>query len=89
MPRPSLRSRAQKRHKLRTPGNQNTTHYWRPKPKYAHCARCKKPLQGVPRLRPSELRKTPKITRRTNRMESGRYCGQCLRVLLKEAARSS
>ncbi len=88
MPRPGLRSKAQKRHKVRTPGNQNTTHYWRKKPKYGHCAICKRPLQGIPRLRPAELKKTTKVSRRASRMESGRYCTQCLKALIKEAARS-
>ncbi|MFX1309517.1 MAG: hypothetical protein ACFE9M_07495, partial [Promethearchaeota archaeon] len=73
IPRPGLRSKAQKRKKLNTPGNQNVTHYWRKKPKRANCAICKRPLQSVPRLRPSKMNKTYKTSRRANRMESGRY----------------
>ena len=88
MPRPGLRSKAQKRQKIRTPGNRNNTHYWRRKPKHAHCAICKKPLQGVPRLRPAKMRKTSKVSRRPNRIESGRYCGQCLKSLIIEASRT-
>ena len=85
MPRPGLRSKAQKRKKVRTPGNRNISHYWRKKPKKAHCAICKKPLQSIPRLRPSKMRKTPKISRRANRLESGRYCAKCLQTLNKNA----
>ncbi|MFX1574057.1 MAG: 50S ribosomal protein L34e [Promethearchaeota archaeon] len=84
MPRPGLRSKAQARKRIRTPGNRNVIHYWRRKPKRAHCALCKKPLQSIPRLRPSNMRKTDKTARKANRMESGRYCAKCLQRLLKE-----
>jgi large subunit ribosomal protein L34e len=87
MPRPGLRSKAQKRQKVKTPGNQNKMHYWRKKPKHAHCAICKRPLQGVPKLRPSKMKKTNKVSRRANRIESGRYCAKCLQTLIKEAVR--
>ena len=87
MPRPGLRSKAQARKKLKTPGSRNTTHYWRKKPKASHCAICKKPLPSIPRLRPSKMKKTDISKRRPNRLESGRYCGNCLQTLIKEAAR--
>ncbi|MHA1476783.1 MAG: 50S ribosomal protein L34e [Promethearchaeota archaeon] len=85
MPRPGLRSKAQARKKLKTPGNINVTHYWRRKPSKAQCAICKKPLQAIPRLRPSKAKKTNRVSRRANRPESGRYCAHCLQTLLKEA----
>ncbi|MFX1532237.1 MAG: 50S ribosomal protein L34e [Promethearchaeota archaeon] len=85
MPRPGLRSKAQARKNVKTPGNQNVSHYWRRKPKRAHCAICKKPLQSIPRLRPSEMKKTEKTARRANRMESGRYCAKCFQTIIKEA----
>jgi len=88
MPRPALRSRAQKRKNVRTPGNQNIKHYWRRKPKRAHCAICKKPLQSVPRLRPAKMTKTTKTSRAANRVESGRYCSICLKNLIIDAVRS-
>ncbi|MFX0080312.1 MAG: 50S ribosomal protein L34e [Candidatus Hodarchaeota archaeon] len=88
MPRPGLRSKAQGRKKVRTPGNRNVSHYWRRKPKRAHCAICKRPIQSIPRLRPSEMRKTNKTSRRANRMESGRYCAKCLQTMIKETVRS-
>jgi large subunit ribosomal protein L34e len=80
-----LRSKSQARKKVRTPGNKSVTHYWRKKPKRAHCAICKKPLQSVPRLRPSKMRKTDKTARRADRLESGRYCSNCLKTLIKES----
>ncbi|MFX1418307.1 MAG: 50S ribosomal protein L34e [Promethearchaeota archaeon] len=85
MPRPGLRSKAQARKNISTPGNQNVTHYWRKKPSRAKCAICKKPLQAVPRLRPSKMTKTNKTARRANRMESGRYCAKCLNNIIKES----
>ena len=57
MPRPGLRSKAQKRKKLKTPGTQTVSHYWRKKPSKAQCAICKKTLQAVPRLRPAKMKK--------------------------------
>ncbi|MFX0076558.1 MAG: 50S ribosomal protein L34e [Candidatus Hermodarchaeota archaeon] len=85
MPRPGLRSKAQARKKLKTPGNFNVTHYWRKKPSKAQCAICKKPLQGVPQLRPSHFKKTDRVSRRANRPESGRYCAKCLQTILRDA----
>lgn len=85
MPRPGLRSKAQKRHKLRTPGNKNVTHYWRKKPQKSHCAICKNPLQAIPRLRPTKMKKIDNTSKRANRIESGRYCSKCLANLIKES----
>ncbi|MFX1320256.1 MAG: 50S ribosomal protein L34e [Promethearchaeota archaeon] len=84
IPRPGLRSKAQARKKVRTPGNQNVSHYWRKKPHRARCTICKKPIQSIPRLRPVKMKKTNKTARRANRLESGRYCAKCLQTLIKE-----
>ena len=85
MPRPGLRSKAKARKRLKTPGNRITLHYWRRKPSKAQCIICKKPLQSIPRLRPSEMKKTDKTSRRANRIASGRYCAKCLQILIKDA----
>ena len=85
MPRPGLRSKAQARKKIKTPGNKNNTHYSRKKPKKSHCAICKRPLISVPRLRPAKMKKTKKSDRRANRIESGRYCAKCLQTIIKES----
>lgn len=84
MPKPGLRSKTQARKNLRTPGNRNVTHYWRRKPNVAHCAICKKPLQSIPQLNSSKMKRTNITSRRANRLESGRYCAKCLQVLLKK-----
>lgn len=88
MVRPALRSHAQNRKRIRTPGNRDVVHFWRGKPKKAHCSLCKKPLQAIPRLRDAKFRKTPHTARRANRMESGRYCAKCLQNLIRESVRS-
>jgi len=85
MPRPGLRSKALTRKELKTPGHRNVTHYWRNKPKHAHCSLCKRPLQSIPRLNPSKMKKTPLTSRTPNRMESGRYCAKCLQSLIKKS----
>ena len=88
LPRPALRSKAQARKNVKLPGNSNNKHYWRSKPKRAHCSICKRPLQSIPRLRAAKMKKTNKISRRANRLESGRYCSKCLQQLIKESVRS-
>ena len=85
MPRPGLRSKKQKRKEVRTPGNKSEKHYWRRKPKRAHCALCKRPLQSIPRLRPSDMKNTDKTKRRATRPESGRYCAKCLKTLIEQS----
>jgi large subunit ribosomal protein L34e len=89
LPRPGLRSKAQARKKLKTPGNKNTVHYWRRKPKKAHCSICKKPLQSIPKMKPVKMKKTSRTSRRANRIESGRYCSKCLQNFIKESVWSS
>ncbi len=87
LPRPGLRSKAQARKNVKLPGTQNNLHYWRIKPKRAHCSICKRPLQSIPRLRDSKMKKTTRTSRRANRIESGRYCSKCLQTLIKESVR--
>lgn len=87
MVRPSLRSRGLRRKKVRTPGNKLVTHHERKKPGIARCAVCKKPLHGVPRLNPSEMRKLPKTKRRPERPFGGNLCSKCMRELFKKGIR--
>lgn len=87
MVRPSLRSRSLARRYVRLPSSRVTIHYVRRRPKPAKCAICKKPLNGVPRLKPVELRGIPKSSRRPERPYGGYLCPSCLRGLLKAAVR--
>ncbi len=84
MVKPGYRSHSQARYKKTTPGNRNVIHYKRRKPKKAHCMICKKPLQGIPRLRPSAMKKVPKTSRKVTRPYSGKFCATCLKQLIQE-----
>ncbi len=83
MPRPMYRSRSWRRVQVRTPGGRTVTHYERRKPNVARCAICGKPLNGVPRGRPVEIRKLAKTERRPERPYGGYICPSCLRKLYK------
>jgi large subunit ribosomal protein L34e len=76
-----------KKVKIRTPGNRLIIRVRGKKPSTAKCAKCKKPLSGVPRLRPSQLRKLPKTKRRPTRPYGGYLCSSCMRELIKEKVR--
>jgi len=84
MVRPKLRSRSLRRKKVRTPGNKLIVRYEDRKPKITKCAICKKPLQGVPRLNPTDLRKLAKTKRRPERPYGGNLCSSCMRDLLRK-----
>ncbi|RUM47877.1 MAG: 50S ribosomal protein L34e [Hyperthermus sp.] len=87
MPRPMYRSRSLRRVYVRLPGGRTVVHYERRRPKQARCAVCGRPLNGVPRLRPSALRKLPLTKKRPERMYGGVLCAVCLEKLLKKSIR--
>ncbi len=87
MPRPAYRSRSLRRVYRRLPGGQTVIHYEKRRPGPARCAICGRPLNGVPRLRPVELRKLPKVQRRPERMYGGVICPSCLARILKMKVR--
>jgi len=89
MVRPRLRTRTLKRKRVRTPGNRLVTHYKRKKPSVAKCAICKKPLHGVPRLNPVQMRKLAKSKRRPERPYGGNLCSSCMRDLLRKTVRDT
>jgi len=59
----------------------------RKRPKKAKCARCGKPLHGIPRLKPSKFKKLTKSKKKTERPYGGNLCSNCMRELFKEKAR--
>ncbi|MCI4461499.1 MAG: 50S ribosomal protein L34e [Thermogladius sp.] len=89
MPRPMYRSRSLRRVVVRTPGGELKIHYEKRKPSVAHCAICGRPLNGVPRLRPSQLRKLAKTEKRPERIYGGVICPRCLARLLRQSARAA
>jgi len=89
MVRPGLRTRSKRRLSVRIPGGRTVLHYRKPKSKKARCAICGRPLHGVPRLRPVELRKLPKTKKRPERPYGGYLCPSCLAKLLKASIHAS
>ena len=89
MVRPKLRSRSLRRKKVRTPGNRSITQYKKRRPKVAKCGICGKPLHGVPRLNPADMRKLAKTKRRPERPYGGNLCSSCMRDLLRKTVRDS
>ncbi len=77
------RSRSMRRVKVRTPGGRVVIRYEKRRPSHARCAVCGKPLHGVPRLRPSEIRKLSKTERRPERPYGGYLCSECMRKMFK------
>jgi len=88
MPEGRRKSRSLRRVYVRTPGGKTVIHYRKRKPSKAKCAICKKPLHGVPRERPTKLRKLSKTEKRPSRPYGGYLCAKCLREVIKEKARS-
>lgn len=83
-----LRTRSVKKRRVRTPGNRLVTHYKAEKTNVAKCNICKKPLSGVPRVIPSEMRKLPKSSRRPERPYGGNLCSGCMRKLFRKVVRN-
>ncbi len=79
-----LRSTKIKKIVKRTPGNRLTVHFRKQKPNYAHCGMCGKKIVRA-RLRPSELRKLPKVQRRPERAFP-ELCSKCMREKIKAIA---
>lgn len=81
------RSRGRRRVKVKVPSGKVGIRYERRKPKAAKCAKCGKPLHGVPRLIPSKLRKLAKTKKRPERPYGGYLCSKCMREVIKEKIR--
>ncbi len=84
MPAPARRTKSQKARKTKTPGARLTVHYSRRKKSVSNCGICKKPLQGTPKARKSEIRSLSKSAKRPNRPYGGRLCASCLKSSIEE-----
>lgn len=76
-----------KKVRVRLPSGRVVIKIKKKKPKAAVCAVCKKPLHGVPRKQPVELRKLAKSEKRPERAYGGYLCSKCSRELFKEKIR--
>ncbi len=88
MPKPSLRTRSEKKRFLLLPGGRTEIHRKCEKIGVSHCTRCGRTLSAVPRLIPSSLRKLSATQRRLDRMYGNQLCHSCLQDLLKHEARN-
>ncbi|WP_042667804.1 50S ribosomal protein L34e [Desulfurococcus amylolyticus] len=89
MPRPMYRNRSWRRIIVKTPGGDVSVHYEKRRPNAARCAICGRPLNGVPALRPVELRKLAKTEKRPERPYGGYICHECLARGIREAVRQA
>jgi len=83
MPTPAQRSRSFSKNRITTPGGKVKTHFTKKKPGMARCASCSKPLHGVPRGLPAEIRKLPKTQKRPDRPYGGTLCAPCTKRKIK------
>jgi len=70
---------------VRVPGGETRVHYEKRRPGQARCARCGRPLNAVPRLRPNRLSKMSKTAKRPERPYGGVLCAACLAELIRES----
>jgi len=83
MPKPSQRTRSFRKRRVTTPGGKVRIHYTKKQPGIARCAECKKPLHGVPRGLPAEIKKVRKSQKRPERAYGGNLCASCARAKMK------
>ena len=76
-----------KKIRVRLPSGRTVIKIKKKKPKAAACAVCKKPLHGVPRKHPVQLRKLAKTERRPERAYGGYLCSACSREVFREKLR--
>ncbi|MEM2911986.1 MAG: 50S ribosomal protein L34e [Candidatus Bathyarchaeia archaeon] len=88
MPRPELRTRSRKPVCKALPGGRTGIHFKLEVVAKSSCSRCGKPLTGVPRLSPSEIRKLNRTRKRIWRIYGGQLCHDCLKTALKQATRT-
>ncbi|HDD46523.1 MAG TPA: 50S ribosomal protein L34e [Candidatus Aenigmarchaeota archaeon] len=81
--RPAQRTKGLRKVKKRSPGGKQIIHYERRKGKPVVCALCKKPLHGIPRARPSEMKNMAKSKKTVNRPYGGNLCSECMRNVIK------
>jgi len=87
MVRKMLRSRSVKKTQVKVPGGRTKTHYKKEKPKKARCGICGSELKGVPKVRPSDLKKLSKTEKRPERPYGGVLCSKCMREIYRKKAR--
>ncbi len=75
--------RKAKKIKKRVPSGRHVVRRGRKKPSVARCSNCGAKLHGIPKQRPTKLRKMAKSNRRPSRPYGGKLCGKCMREEFK------
>jgi large subunit ribosomal protein L34e len=70
--------------KKRAPTGKISIQLKKEKPRFVRCAICKKPLHGIPRKTPSQLKKLSKSKKRPSRAYGGYLCPTCLKELIRK-----
>lgn len=76
--------RKAKKIKKRIPSGKSVIRRGKKRPAYTKCAECGAQIHGMPRLKPSKLKKIPKSKRVPNRPYGGNLCSSCMRNELKK-----
>ncbi len=74
----SLKSKSKRIVYRRLPGGRTVKHLESKIPSKAHCAKCGRELNGIPR----RVRKLSKSERTVNRPFGGHYCSKCSREMI-------
>lgn len=88
MPSGRHKSRTFRRVKVKTPGGKTKISYRKRKPAKALCSETKKPLHGVARATPGNLKKVPKSKRRPQRPYGGVLSSEAMRKKFKQKAKT-
>jgi large subunit ribosomal protein L34e len=87
MVRRYLRTRSEKKVKVRTPGGRNVTHFKMEKTGKAECGRCGNNLGGMPNRTQSEIRVMKSSERIPSRPYAGVLCNECMDDLVRYVTR--
>jgi large subunit ribosomal protein L34e len=79
---PRYRSRSLIKSQRKTPGGKTVTHYTKPKPGFAVCAICKKPLHGLPREVPIRVGRLTRTALTVQRPFGANLCSRCSREII-------
>ena len=71
--------------KVKTPGGELVLHYMGKKGNGPSCGDCKKKLNGIPALRPSEYKRISKRQKNVSRAYGGSRCASCVRERIVRA----
>ena len=88
MPSGKHKSRTLRRVFVKTPSGKNKIHYRKRKPSHSSCGGCGIALQAVPRELPAKMTNMPKTEKRPDRPYGGILCSTCMRMVMKDKARS-